>query len=91
MTEGEIRQVIADALVYAAVPRFAGSSERADFVAGRSDIAMADFQIDSLASMELCIAIELNLGVEILPSDLTMISTLGGIVALAKRRAGKAR
>lgn len=91
MTEAEIRQVIADALVYAGVPRFAGSQEQADFVAGRRDIAMADFQIDSLASMELCIAIELNLGVEIVPGDLTMISTLGGIVALANRRAGTRR
>lgn len=87
MTEAEIRQVISDALVYAAVPLFADSPEQADFLAGRRDIAMGEYEIDSLAAMELCIAIEANLGVEIVPGDLAEIATLGGIVALAQERA----
>ena len=88
MTEAEIRQVIADALVYAAVPLFADSDEQVDFIAGRRDIAMDEYEIDSLAAMEVCIAIEANLGVEIVPGDLAGITTLGGIVALAQERAG---
>lgn len=86
MTEAEIRQVISDALVYAAVPLFAESDEQADFVAGRRDVRLDEFEIDSLATMELCIAIELNLGVEIVPGDLAEIATLGDIVALAQGR-----
>ncbi len=86
MTEAEIRQVISDALVYAAVPLFAESAEQSDFVAGRRDVRLDEFEIDSLATMELCIAIELNLGVEIVPGDLTEIATLGDIVALAQGR-----
>lgn len=87
MTEAEIRQVIADALVYAAVPLFADSADQADFVAGTRDVRLDAFEIDSLATMEMCIAIELNLGVEIVPGDLTEVETLGAIVALAQERA----
>lgn len=82
MTEADIRQVIADALVYAAVPRFRDSAEQADFVAGKRDIQLADLEIDSLAAMELCIAIETNSGVSIVPGELAEVGTLG---ALAKR------
>jgi acyl carrier protein len=87
LTEAEIRQVISDALSYASVPLYTGSSEEADFVAGRRDIRMDQFDIDSLAAMELCIAIEANLGVEIAPAELEKITTLGGIVKLAQKRA----
>ncbi len=86
MTEAEIRQVISDALSYASVPLFTGSTAQADFVAGRRDVRMDEFEIDSLAAMELCIAIEANLGAEIAPADLEKIKTLGGIVALAQQR-----
>lgn len=87
MTEAEVRQVIADALVYAAVPLFAHSEDHADFVAGKRDIRLDAFEIDSLATMEMCIAIELNLGVEIVPGDLAELETLGAIVTLAQQRA----
>jgi acyl carrier protein len=82
VTELEIREVIADALDYAAVPRFRGSEARAAFVAGTSDISMNDLEIDSLAAMELCIALETNSGVSILPDELPGFGSLG---ALAKR------
>jgi acyl carrier protein len=87
MNDQQIRDVIAHAFVYASVPRFAGSAEAEAFVAGTSDVPLADFDIDSLALMEVCIAIELNLGVEIVPGDLAELTTMGGIVALAQQRA----
>lgn len=87
MNEQRIREVIADAFVYASVPGFSGSAEAAAFVSGEADIPVERFDIDSLAAMELCIAIELNLGVEIVPGDLADVKTLGGIVALAQERA----
>lgn len=80
MTEGEIREVIADALDYAAVPRFRGSEARAQFVAGTRDIRFEEFEIDSLAAMELCIALEANVGVVILPGDLLLLGSLNGLV-----------
>ena len=80
MTDSEIRQVIADALRYAAVPSFRGSKREAQFVSGEADIRLEDLDIDSLASMELCIAIETNAGASILPQDLEKIGSLGELV-----------
>lgn len=80
MTDDEIRKVIADALVYAAVPGFRGSQRERDFVEGRADIRLADLDIDSLAAMELCIAIETNVGASILPQDLAKIGSLDSLV-----------
>jgi acyl carrier protein len=80
MTESEIREVIADALDYAAVPQFRGSDARAQFVAGARDIAFDELEIDSLAAMELCIALETNSGVSILPAELPEFGTLGALV-----------
>lgn len=77
--------VIADALVYASVPRFRDSAEQADFVAGRRDIRMADLEIDSLAAMELCIAIETNSGVSIAPGELAEVASLGALAERVER------
>lgn len=85
MTGADIRVVIADALVYASVPRFRDSAEQADFVAGRRDIRMADLEIDSLAAMELCIAIETNSGVSIVPGELAEVASLGALVERVER------
>lgn len=82
MTELEIREIIADALDYASVPRFRGSVARAEFVAGTRDISFDELEVDSLAAMELCIALETNSGISILPDELAGFGSLG---ALAKR------
>lgn len=80
MTENQIREIVADALDYAAVPQFRGSELRAQFVAGSQDIAFDELEIDSLAAMELCIAIETNSGVSILPAELAEFGSLGALV-----------
>lgn len=80
MTECEIREMIADALDYASVPRFRGSELRAKFVAGTHDVLFEQLEIDSLAAMELCIAVETNVGVSILPAELPEFNSLGGLV-----------
>lgn len=80
MTELEIRQVVADALDYAAVPRFRGTELRERFIAGATDISFDDLEIDSLAAMELCIALETNAGVSILPAELPEFGSLGALV-----------
>ena len=80
MTEQDIREVIADALDYASVPRFRGSALREQFVSGTGDVSFDALEIDSLAAMELCIAIETSAGVSILPAELPEFGSLGALV-----------
>lgn len=80
MTAADLRQVLADALVYAAVPGFAGSRTEADFRDGVRDVPLSELEIDSLAAMELCIAIELNTGVSLAPADIAALPSLGALV-----------
>lgn len=80
MTDGEIRKIIADALLYAAVPLFRGSDREREFVEGRADILFSELDIDSLAAMELCIALEANAGASILPQDLAKLKSLNRLV-----------
>lgn len=76
MTDDEIRHVITDALGYASVPMFSGSAREQDFLSGMVDVQFADLDMDSLAVMELCIAIEASLGVSVLPEQLRDIGSL---------------
>lgn len=80
MTDDEIRHVIADALRYASVPSFAGSAREHDFLSGKVDVPFAELEIDSLAVMELCIALEASLGVSVAPADLLAVGSLGALV-----------
>jgi acyl carrier protein len=50
------------------------------FIDGRFDLNLGQLEVDSLAAMEICIAIEANWGVAIVPEDLNKI---GSIQALA--------
>lgn len=86
MTEAEIRQVIADALVYASVPYLRGSNLATQFVSGETDVKMQQLEMDSLAAMELCIAIEVNIGVSIIPSELSDLDALSGLSAMIRER-----
>ena len=52
----------------------------APFLDGRGDIPFTALGMDSLAAMELCIAIELDLGVSIAPDALAQFATLGTLV-----------
>lgn len=80
MTDQDIRQIIADALDYAAVFRFRRGGGDQGFMAGDSDITFEELELDSLSAMELCIAIELETGVSILPGDLPAIGSLAALV-----------
>lgn len=74
--------LISDAMLYASVPDFGGSAKQSGFLAGEHDIRFEEFDIDSLASMELCIAIETELGVSIAPAELP---ELGSLMAVVRR------
>ena len=80
MTASELRNVIADALVYASVPGFAGSLAEGAFRTATSDVLMTELEIDSLAAMELCIAIELNTDISLAPTDIAALPSLGALL-----------
>ena len=49
------------------------------FVAGTTDVPIATLEMDSLAEMELCIAIEVNTGISIVPEQLRDMEMLGDL------------
>ena len=81
MTDLELSNILADALAYASIPGFRDSANEESFRSGNGDLAMSELEIDSLAAMELCIAIEINTGVTLTPADLGELLTLGDLLA----------
>jgi len=49
------------------------------FMAGTTDVPIATLEMDSLAEMELCIAIEVNTGITIVPEQLRDIEMLSDL------------
>lgn len=80
MSEGEIREMLVEALQSASVFGLRDNGWTEEFLAGTRDVALDDLEMDSLGAMELCIAVEVNTGVSIVPDDLTGLGTLGGLV-----------
>ncbi|WP_055049358.1 acyl carrier protein [Devosia sp. A16] len=85
MTEREIRQMLVDAMLGASVFGLRDNGWTDEFVAGTRDVAMGDLEMDSLGAMELCIAVEVNTGVEIVPDQLATMPTLGTLVGAIQR------
>jgi acyl carrier protein len=85
MTDAEIRQKLADALEYSQVIKFRESGIREDFLAGKADMSIEALELDSLSSIELCIAIENSTGVSILLGDLWDSDSLSQLVAKIQR------
>ena len=51
------------------------------FISGEANPNLKDIGIDSLSEMELCIGIENELGVSIVPAELEKLATLEAVVA----------
>ena len=51
------------------------------FISGEVDPNLKDIGMDSLSEMELCIGIENELGVSIVPAELEKLATLDAVVA----------
>ena len=56
------------------------------FLAGELDLKFPELDMDSLAKMELCIAIEVGTGVSLAPEELDRHDSLGALVAEIERR-----
>ena len=81
MTDADIRQMISNGLEQGSCFALRNNGWKEDFLAGRRDVAFQDMDIDSLAIMELCIAIEVELGVSILPEEMAEVATLDAVAA----------
>ena len=71
------RQAVFEALK-AAAPQTFNDNLRQAFLAG-SNLRLADLDLDSLAKMEFCIAVELATGVTLLPSQLAELASTDAI------------
>jgi len=72
------RQAVFEALKIAAPGTFDAALQRS-FLAEGLDLKFADLNLDSLAEMEFCIAIELSTGVTLLPSELAELSSTDAV------------
>ena len=86
MTETEIRAAVVSGLAQASAFMFRESGIQAAFLTGEADMAIEDIEMDSLSIMELCIAIELDTGVSILPDEMQQIATLGKLVTVIQQK-----
>jgi len=86
MTDQQVREMLVEALEYASVIALRDKNFGAGFLAGTSEVPIDALDMDSLAEMELCIAIEVNAGVSIVPERLRRIGTLDRLVALIRSR-----
>jgi acyl carrier protein len=72
------RRAIFEALKTAAAGAF-DEDMRRTFLTESANLALADLDMDSLANMEFCIAIELSTGVTLLPRQLADLATTDAI------------
>lgn len=86
MTDQDARVVVLDALAYAGVLDGWPAERREAFLQGREDVALSSLGLDSLMVMELCIVLETNTGVSIVPEEVLRHDSLDAVVA--RLRAG---
>lgn len=77
MDEPKIRAILADGLEQGAVSAIHHARTRAAWLAGTEDLPFANLDMDSLARMELCIAIEVGTGIALTPFDLDRYPSIG--------------
>ena len=86
MNERDIRRILADGLEAGAEHRVNDVRIRESFLAGTRDLSFAELEMDSLAKMELCIAIEVGTGVSLAPEELGRFAAIGEIVTMLRKR-----
>lgn len=88
MDEKAVRAILVRGLEAGAVPQLFAPAARAAFLAGEDDLRFAALDMDSLARMELCIAIELATGVTIVPDELGSYESAGELARVLAARTG---
>ncbi|MFI4924973.1 MAG: acyl carrier protein [Vicinamibacteria bacterium] len=72
-----IRQVLIDGLEAGGVSEARSIRFREPFLDGSIDATFEELALDSLARMEVCIAIEVALGISLAPEELQRYASLG--------------
>lgn len=80
MNKNAIRELLVPILQDAGIFYLRDTVAESDFVAGVWDIELTELEIDSLSAMELCIGLEVEWGLTVLPEDLNRLNTLGQLV-----------
>ena len=80
MNDDEIKTHLATMLEQANIRELSDGSIEKDFVKGSLDIAFDKLDMDSLARLQLCIAIEIELGVSIVPEQLCSMRSLNSLL-----------
>ena len=81
VTDPEIRMMLLEGLSSSGVHTLRDKRWSDGFLNGTRDVAFSEIEMDSLATMELCIAIEVNAGVSVLPDELRSMYGLSDLVA----------
>ena len=81
-----IREALIEGLEAGAVSKASQVRFRGPFLDGTLDATFAELELDSLARMELCIAIEVALGVSLAPEELERYPTLAALVTSIEER-----
>ncbi len=81
MRVGEIRRLLMDACETAHMVDWNERGKITAYLDGKNDIFFTELELDSLAVMEICIAIELNIGVSIVPEQLVQFTTMNNLVS----------
>ena len=87
MNEPDARRLIIEALDSARVHAFRDQGLHEIFLRATRDVSLDELELDSLATMELCIALEAKAAVEILPPQLERIGSLNRLVAHLRKHA----
>ena len=88
MLEPAVRALLVGGMEAGAVGAIQNARTRAAWLEGSEDLPIARLDMDSLARMELCIAIELGTGIALSPSDLDGYASLGELARDIARRTG---
>jgi hypothetical protein len=81
MTELEIRTMLAEGFVSSGIYTLRNNGWTDGFLDGSREIEFSEVEMDSLAAKELCMAIEVNVGVSVLPEELVRMAGLSDLVA----------
>jgi acyl carrier protein len=82
MKETEIRRALAEVFRDSSVFFLQDENVEEQFIDGRYDVTFDQLDVDSLAAMEICIALEANWGTALVPEDLQRVGSLQTLVSV---------
>lgn len=80
MTEMEAYVLVERAFEAALVQGFEVGDRSVDDLRAAGEVPLTSFDIDSLAVMEICIAVEVHSGAQIVPAELVELETINALV-----------